>query len=414
MRIGRTLPPAAAPISPRDILHGLLGALRGQPEIERFQAELKQTFQVRHCFLVSSGKAALTLTLKALHSLHPDRDEVLIPAFTCFSVPSAIVRAGLQVRLCDVDPSTLDFDFDRLKQCLSGGGKLLAVVTPHLFGLPSDMGRFKALIADDNSQPTAYNVQPIPIIEDAAQAMGGLGSKGMLGTQGDVGFFSLGRGKVLSTVEGGIIATDDDKLGQAMEALLAELPVQSSAHRLKVAAYAVALFALMKPCLFWLPKAVPGLKLGETIFDPKFRMQCFSPFQAGLARRWLEKMTSFQRHRVQNIRHWHRALRRFTWLRPIGRAASSASPPPLLRYPVMVRSSALREELLAVSEKQGLGIMPSYPDSIDGIAELAIVNREESFPGAKACAQRLATFPVHGYVTPKDRARIIDCLESIQ
>jgi len=119
MRIGRTLPPAASPIYPRDILSGIKGVFRGKRELNRFQSELKEYFGVKHCFLVSSGKAALTLILKALHKIHPDRDEVLIPAFTCYSVPSAIVRAGLKVRLCDISPDTLDFDFNQLDKILA-------------------------------------------------------------------------------------------------------------------------------------------------------------------------------------------------------------------------------------------------------------------------------------------------------
>src|SRR5256885_9780655 len=52
-------------------------------------------------------------TLFRSKTLSPRR-EVVIPAYTCFSVPSAIVRAGLGIRLCDVDPETFDFDHDLL------------------------------------------------------------------------------------------------------------------------------------------------------------------------------------------------------------------------------------------------------------------------------------------------------------
>ncbi|PYX54276.1 MAG: aminotransferase DegT, partial [Acidobacteria bacterium] len=90
MRIGRTLPPAATPIDVGAIASGLCGLFRGQQELDRFELELKEYFGVRHCFLVSSGKAALTLILHALKELSPDRDEVLLPAFTCFSVPSSV------------------------------------------------------------------------------------------------------------------------------------------------------------------------------------------------------------------------------------------------------------------------------------------------------------------------------------
>src|SRR5438309_5372822 len=119
MRIGRTLPPAATPIGITEIASGVFGMLHGQKELERFQSELKQHFGVKHCFLVSSGKAAFALALLALKELFPDRDEVLIPAFTCFSVPSSVVRAGLRIRLCDLHPDSLDFDFAQLSAMLS-------------------------------------------------------------------------------------------------------------------------------------------------------------------------------------------------------------------------------------------------------------------------------------------------------
>src|SRR5436853_7857991 len=119
MRIGRTLPPAATPIGAWEIVSGVCGIFRGQKELDRFRSELKEHFGVKHCFLVSSGKAAFTLILLALKELSPDRDEVLIPAFTCTSVPSSVVRAGLRIRLCDLSPDSLDFDLPQLAGLLS-------------------------------------------------------------------------------------------------------------------------------------------------------------------------------------------------------------------------------------------------------------------------------------------------------
>ena len=66
MHIGRTLPPAATPIYLRDIFSGLKGLVRGSKEINRFESELKEYYKVKYCFLLSSGKAALTIILKAL------------------------------------------------------------------------------------------------------------------------------------------------------------------------------------------------------------------------------------------------------------------------------------------------------------------------------------------------------------
>ena len=399
----RTLPPAAAPINPENILNGLRSALRGHAEVERFQAELEETFQVRHCLAVSSGKAALTLILKSLHHIHPDRDQVLIPAFTCYSVPSAIVRAGLRVRLADIDPATLDFDPQNLEANTFSSEKVLAVVSPHLFGLPADVKQVRRMIPDPK----------VSIIEDAAQAMGGVDAGSFLGTQGDVGFFSLGRGKALSAVQGGVVVTDCPHIGQELESAQQALDVQSRAQGLKVAAYALALSILMHPSMFWIPKSVPGLQLGETIFDPKFDMHRFSPFQAGLVRKWPQRLGFWQQARKHNAVYWHNALRRFSWCAQISMLTQLSSIPPLLRYPVMVTSPAFRTALLQVSEQRGLGIMPSYPDSIDGIQGLQIVNASQGFPGAKECARRLVTFPVHSYLSRKDRERIMKYINKI-
>lgn len=399
----RTLPPAAAPILPRDILDGLLGAHRGQAEIERFTAELKKTFQVKHCILVSSGKAALTLILKTLHKLHPNRDQVLIPAFTCYSVPSAIVRAGLRVRLADIDPATLDFNFQSLEENLKPTRQLLAVVSPHLFGLPADLKQARRMIPDPK----------VSIIEDAAQAMGAVDKGSFLGIQGDVGFFSLGRGKAVSAVQGGIVVTDRSVIGQELESVMPALDVQTPAYGLQITAYSLALSILMHPSLFWIPKSLPGLQLGETIFDPRFDVHRFSPFQTGLVKKWPQRLGSWQQARKRNSLYWQSLLTQFSWLQSISSASHISNTPPLLRYPVLVQNEFQRTALLQASDKRGLGIMPSYPDSIDGIKQLQTVNDHQSFPGAKQCARRLVTFPVHGYVNQKDRQRIIVCLQNL-
>ena len=405
MRIGRTIPPAAAPIFPGDILDGFKGLLRSDSETNNFRADLKEYFKVKYCFLTSSGKAALTLILQALHHIYPDRDEVLIPAFTCYSVPSAIVRAGLKIRLCDINPETLDFDFEKLQHALQSKDKLLAIVSQHLFGFPANIPKLKGIIDDAE----------IPVIEDAAQAMGNVIDNHPLGTLGDIGFFSLGRGKAFSTVEGGIIVTDSDKIAESLGHRIQELSVLSAAHTSKIIAYALALSALTQPSLFWIPKLIPGLKLGETIYDAQFPMKQFSPFQAGLARNWRKRISLFQNLRKKNVLYWEKALNRFPWVQPITVKKESLKEPfPLLRFPVLVKTASLRNALFEVSEKYGLGIMPSYPDSINEIAELKYQFKGKTYPGAKQCAKRLVTFPVHEFVSSTDRLRIVSSLEKLQ
>ena len=69
MRIGRTLPPAATPIGLGDLWSGLRAVVAGRRELNRFGSELKAHFGVRHCFLVSSGKAAFALNWNYMYEL---------------------------------------------------------------------------------------------------------------------------------------------------------------------------------------------------------------------------------------------------------------------------------------------------------------------------------------------------------
>src|SRR3972149_6052762 len=106
----KLLSPAGAPIPVRAILSSVLEGQKGQNDLTKL---LRERLGIRHVHFVSSGRAALTIVLRALQRLS-DRREVIIPAYTCFSVPSAVARAGLTIRLCDVDPKTLDMNHNAL------------------------------------------------------------------------------------------------------------------------------------------------------------------------------------------------------------------------------------------------------------------------------------------------------------
>jgi perosamine synthetase len=395
MRIGRTLPPAATPIGIRDIVSGVFGIFAGQQELDRFQSELKEHFGVKHCFLVSSGKAAFTVILLALKELSPERDEVLIPAFTCFSVPSSVVRAGLRIRLCDLHPDRLDFDLTQLST-IPGESmkKVLAVVPTHLFGLPVDVTGLREVVLNPG----------VTIVEDAAQAMGETGKARKLGTLGDVGFFSLGRGKAFSVVEGGVILTNRDDLAEGLTGLISRLPRYGLLPLLNVILKAAALMVLIHPRFFWMPRSMPFLRLGETLFEPHFPILKMSSFQAGLARNWRERLEILRDVRKKRVSRWIAILEAS---RICGSRFLGGQLPGLLRFPLRISDKKKRESLLRKSAERGLGIMPVYPTSINAIPELkGKVEGGAAFPVAESCARELVTLPTHGYLAEDDVSTI--------
>jgi len=399
MRIGRTLPPAATPIGVREIVSGVCGIFHGRKELDRFQSELKEHFGVKHCFLVSSGKAAFTLILLALKELSPERDAVLIPAFTCFSVPSSVVRANLRIRLCDLRPGSLDIDFAQLSAMLSADHsrdsikKVLAVVPTHLFGFPADVARLRKFIRDPD----------IIIVEDAAQAMGEGREDGKLGTLGDISFFSLGRGKAFSVVEGGVVLTNRDDFAEGLNRFVTHLPSYGMLPLLNVIFKAAALIVLLNPRLFWVPRSMPFLKLGETLFEPHFPILRMSSFQAGLAKNWRERLEKLRDVRKKKVNRWISVLEAS---RTPGSSFLRSRSLGLLRFPLRVSDKKKRESLLRESARLGLGVMHVYPTSINAIPELRGKIEGGAFPVAEGCARELVTLPTHGYLTEDDVAEL--------
>jgi len=398
MHVGRTLPPAAAPIGPAQIVSGFCGIVHGQKSLDRFQSELKEYFGVKHCFLVCSGRAAFTLILVALEELSPGRKDVIIPAFTCYSVPSSVARARLKMRLCDLYPDSLDFDFTQLSGMLLDSRGLLAVVPTHLFGAPSDVPRSRRLFQDLG----------VAIVEDAAQAMGESWKGRKLGTLGDVGFFSLGRGKAFSTVEGGVILTDRDDIAEVLGRRVESLPGYGFWRLLKLILNAIGLMLFIHPRFFWIPRLLPFLRLGETLYESHFPILKMSSFQAGLARRWEIRIENLRNARQKGANRWHAVLGDSRTHRPCIRADDATG---LLRFPVRVADKDRRESLLRESDRRGLGVMPVYPASIDAIPEVRGMIEDTGFPVAARLAREIVTLPTHGYLTEDDIAKLTSIIQ---
>lgn len=392
MRIQRTIPPAAAPINLKSLLHGLAGVFMGYKYSKNIEEEIKKYFDVKHVFLVSSGKAALTLILMALKSLSP-RKEVLIPAYTCFSVPSAIVKAGLKASLCDIDSKTFNLDYKLLEKAINKD--TLCVVPNHLFGISADMDKIKSICKNKD----------IFIVEDAAQAMGGFYKGKKLGTIGDIGFFSLGRGKNITSGSGGIIITNSDAIAHAIEKEYAKL-YESTTLEQVVDFCKMALMSLfIRPSLYWFPAGLPFLKLGETIFYKDFPIKKLSRMEAGLLNGWQERLEKTNQIRKENAEYFSERLRSRLRLSNGGEGRGEGAIP-YLRLPVLLDNKEERDSLYSISQKKGLGVSAMYPTPINEIGEIKNQFNGSAFPSAKRISETLLTIPTHHLLSERDKEKI--------
>jgi perosamine synthetase len=170
------------------------------PFVQRFEEEMARVAGRRHGIAVCNGTAALEAAVWALE-LGPG-DEVIMPAFTIISCAAAVVRSGGVPVLVDSDPVTWNMDAARIEARITPRTKAIMVV--HIYGLPVDMDPILH-IAEKHG---------LKIIEDAAEMHGQTYRGRPCGSFGDLSTFSFYPNKHVTTGEGGMVLTDDDRLAE--------------------------------------------------------------------------------------------------------------------------------------------------------------------------------------------------------
>jgi perosamine synthetase len=382
----RLVPPAGAPLPARSILPSVVprvGDRRGFAEL------LADRLGAQNPFLVSSGRAALTILLKALRQ-GSDRREVVIPAYTCFSVPSAVAHAGLTIRLCDVDPKTLDLDLNALVRL--DLGRALCIVPSGLYGLPGDLVALEQIAR----RCGAF------LVDDAAQCLGATHEGRTCGTFGDAGLYSLGRGKGITTMGGGVLVTRRDDLARRIEHEVSTLPRPAVRNVCAAVISSFAYAAMLRPSLYWLLDHAPFLELGASHFEPDFPITQLSGYQRRLARRLLPLLDSYNKLRREHADHLRAGIEGVEGIE-VPQPLEGANPV-YVRFPILTRSERHRAGLLRRFREVGIVASPSYPTSIGDIPGIAsyLAPDQGPCPGARSIATRILTLPTHSGVTPRD------------
>ncbi len=390
----RLVAPAGAPLPMRTVLSS---ALRGPKDQGDLIELLRDCLGIRHVFAVSSGRAALTILLNALKRCS-DRREVIIPAYTCFSVPSAVVRAGLVIRLCDVDPKTLDLGHNaRARLDLD---KVFCVIPSGLYGMPADLVALEEIARASGAF----------LIDDAAQCLGGTVDERPCGTFGDAGFYSLGRGKNISTMGGGILITHRNDLAVLIGQELNNLPLPSILDSCSKILSSLVYALTLPPSRYWLLDRIPFLGLGLSVFDPNFKITKLSAYQERLASRLSTLVDPYNRIRQDNA---HRLRAGIEGIEGIELPRSvMGSNPVYLRFPILARDGTHRSRLLRRFRAVGIGASCSYPTSIGYIPGIDqyLARDQQPCPGAVSIAKRIITLPTHPYVTVADVDNMIEII----
>jgi hypothetical protein len=401
MMLRRQLP-AYSPVTVaslrRAVVHGLGPGMDGQADLT---AALKREYAADHAVLLGSGTQALQVGLELAMGVVGDA-AVALPAFTCFDVATAAVGARARMRFYDLDPNTLAPDLASLERVLKRGTRV-AVITP-LYGYPVDW----EAIAE-----VCYRHGAVAV-EDAAQGDHAEWRGRMLGSLGPISVLSFGRGKGWTGGSGGALLVREQPPWEALLAAVAKLPGSrwQPAAEVRVLGALAAQWVLGRPATYAVPRALPWLQLGETVYhDPvapgpmtRAASACLATTRAPAA---LEAAA-----RRATAAELVEAIGAGSRVRPIRPLAEGS--PGYLRLPLR-----LAQGIAGFPEPEAatrLGLAPSYRSLLPGIPQVRqwVDDAGDAWPGGEELVRTLCTAPTHSLLTRADRLELIRQLHAYE
>ncbi len=174
--------------------------------VAAFERDFATAMGTRHCVMVNSGSSANLLMVGALcYSKNPTLklergDEVIVPAVSWSTTYYPLHQYGLRLKFVDIDLETLNYDLAALEEAVTD--RTRAIMAVNLLGNPNDYGRIAAIVGG----------REIVLIEDNCESMGATFDGRFAGTFGVMGSYSSFFSHHISTMEGGLITTDDEEL----------------------------------------------------------------------------------------------------------------------------------------------------------------------------------------------------------
>ncbi len=350
----------------------------------------------RHIIAFDSGKAALLASLRSIAKMKHGRNEVIIPAYTCFSVAAVIENAGLQLVLCDILPETLDFDYDMLSGLMNE--RTLCVIPTHLFGKSADVDRVKSLAVRYDSY----------VIEDSAQSFPEKGES----SAADIVVFSLGRGKPLSAGGGGLLVSNQSAIIKAIQSEPMPSIDNSFSTRILIMLALLLNDFLISPYIYRLPASLSFLKIGKTIYPDHVNVALMPNCKKVLINSLMYKYDELSQKRYKKSQFYCHKLKSIDGSNRLVHLGQPYYRP--IRYPFYLSGSVSNLPDSIVSKMKTLGIVSMYPCGLHRLEKVQrfLVNKSEKFPGADWVAEHLLSLPVHSLVKKQDQVRVVKCIKN--
>lgn len=359
----------------RDTLQS--GWLTQGPKVAEFESMFAEIHEARHALATTSCTTGLHLVLAAL-GVGPG-DEVIVPAFTWVSTANVVLYCGATPILADVDPNT--FNINPLDIAHRITNRTKAVIVVHLFGLCAEMDQIRAAIPSN-----------IPIIEDCACAAGATYNDKPAGTLGLAGVFSFHPRKSVTTGEGGMITTNDDRLAEICNQLRNHGASVSEEVRHQ--------------------NAQPFLLPEFNMLGFNYRM---TDLQGALGVVQLSKLRQFILTRQQWAEFYLTQLSGISWLRlPTDSKNGQHAWQSFVTFVDPDLAPISRNKIMQKLQQQGISTRPgTHAVHMLGYYAKSFGFKPDDFPGARASNDNSMAIPLHNKMCVDDYGYVVKAIKSI-
>jgi dTDP-4-amino-4,6-dideoxygalactose transaminase len=329
-----------------------------------------------------SGTAALSSSITAciqLKGILPNQAEIIVPAYACPDLISAIVFAGAIPVPVDISRDSPGYLIKELNTRLSD--QTVAIIAINFLGIADQLSKIKIIC----------KAHEVFLINDSAQWFP---ASRVYKWTGDFNIISFGRGKPVSLLQGGaVIAGNPANTGALPTAETEESSLLNTlAKSIKIRLYNL----VIKPKVYALIRKLPGLNIGETIYEPLDRIDGMGDFEIKLIGPNIRKYQSTE----SVIPYLHCQLSQVTHALLINLVANAQDemPTKLLRYPILIKDRHIRDQFCARTRDLGVSIL--YPKPLNQLEGLnSILNSETVYPNASDFSDHLVTLPCHEDIT---------------
>ena len=386
----------------------LLALLKYGPNaVPEFEKAFARTFNAQNAIAYPYGRSALWAFLKTMNLTDA---EIIQPAYTCVVVAHATLLSGNRPRFVDISLHDYNMDLDQVEAAINERTRV--ILSTHLFGYPLDVDRLDEIVLRAQKR----HGHKIWVVQDCAHSFGGQWQGRPVAQAGDIALFGLNISKMVTSIFGGMLTTDNDDLANRLQWWRdANFSHPSWTKSFSRRLYLLAVYPAFNNDLYgfvnWLQEETPFLNrwtkayhLDEKVHLPPDATDHMLPVEAGVGLVQLKKLDTILCRRRENAEFYSRHLQDVPGL----------TLPPLVdgaTYSHYVIRVDDRLKIMKTLSRLGVQLGQLIEYSVPHMSAYAHLTDGTEFPNSLLCSQHTINLPVHASLSASQRSDVVEKLK---